>query len=72
MLEILFIDRETGGVNYGVTNVSLVRYITPSEIGFTADGRDRSCAFPHTETVEVTHKTNSPMRVALMREVRHA
>jgi len=69
MLEILFLDNETGLVTYAVTDVSRVRYITPSEIGFDSNGRTRSCSFPHTERVEVTHKSNSPMRAALMREV---
>lgn len=70
MLEILFIDKQSGRVNYAVTDISLVRYITPSEIGFTyVGGRKSSCAFPHTERVEVDHKTNSPMRSALLREV---
>ena len=58
MLEILFIDVDTGRVNWGVTDVSLVRYITPSEVGFVVDGRNRSCAFTHKERVEVSHKTD--------------
>lgn len=72
MLEILFLDNKTGRVTYGVTDVSLIRYITPSEIGFVCNGRDRSCGFPHSEHVEVSHKSDSPMRAALMREVSHA
>jgi hypothetical protein len=72
MLEILFLDDKTGDVNYAITDVSRVRYITPSEIGFDANGRTRSCAFPHTERIEVTHKSDSPMRRALMREFSHA
>jgi hypothetical protein len=69
MLEILFIDVKTDRVKWGVTDVSLIRYITPSEVGFVVDGRNRSCAFTHTEKVEISHKTNSPLRAALMREV---
>lgn len=71
MLEILFLDIETGRVNYGVTDVAVVRYITPSEIGFTyVGGRNSSCAFTYAERVEVKHKTSSPIRrEALMREV---
>lgn len=72
MLELLFIDNETGLVKYAVADVSRVRYITPSEVGFDADGRSRSCPFPHTERVEVSHKTDSPMRKALLRTVPHA
>lgn len=70
MLEILFIDNETGVVKYAVTDVSRVRYITPSEIGFDAEGRSRSCSFPHTERVEVNHKSNSRLRAALIQGVR--
>lgn len=70
MLEILFLNRETGMVNYAVTGITLVRYITPSEIGFTYEGgRESSCAFPHTERIEVSHKTDSPLRAALLRTV---
>jgi hypothetical protein len=73
MLEILFLDMETGKVNYGISNISLVRYITPSEIGFTYQGgRESSCAFTHNEKVEIMHATGSPMRAALMREVSNA
>lgn len=72
MLEIMFLDAKTGHVNYGVTDVSRISYITPSEIGFVCDGRDRSCSFPHTERVEVSHKSDSPLRASLMREVSHA
>lgn len=70
MLEILFIDTTTGRVNYAVTGIVMVRYITPSEIGFTySGGRESSCAFPHTERIEVVHKLDSPLRAALLREV---
>jgi hypothetical protein len=70
MLEILFLDVETGHVNFGITDIALVRYITPSEIGYTyVGGRNSSCAFPHTERIEITHKTSSPLRAALIREV---
>lgn len=76
MLEIVFIDVDTGRVNYAITDVTRVRYITPSEIGFDKGfneaARSSSCAFPHTERIEVTHKTDSPMRAALLREVPHA
>jgi len=34
MLEILFIDIRTGKINYAITDVTRVRYITLSEIGF--------------------------------------
>ena len=57
MMEILFVDVDTGKVNYAITDVSRVRYITPSEIGFDANGRSSSCAFPHTEKLEVVHKS---------------
>jgi hypothetical protein len=73
MLDLLFIDIETGKVNYAITDVTRVRYITPSEIGFdkgfNEDARSSSCAFPHTEWIEIAHKSDNPVRVALLREV---
>lgn len=73
MLEILFIDIRTGLVNYAITDVTRIRYITPSEIGFdkgfNEDARSSSCAFPHTERIEISHKSDSPMRAALLRTV---
>jgi hypothetical protein len=70
MLEILFLDAKTGQVNFAVTDIALVRYITPSEIGYTySGGRNSSCAFPHTERIEIVHKMAPPLRVALIREV---
>lgn len=71
MLEILFIDVDTGRVNYAITDVTVIRYITPSEIGFTTQTRRSSCAFTHKERLEISHKTDSPMRAALVREVLH-
>lgn len=54
MFELIFIDRETGRVNYAVTDVSVIRHITPSEVGFTEKGGHiRSCSFPHSEKLEV-------------------
>jgi hypothetical protein len=48
MLDLLFIDIETGKVNYAITDVTRVRYITPSEIGFdkgfNEDARSRVLA----------------------------
>lgn len=51
--ELIFIDRETGKVNYAITGVSRVRYVTPSEVGFDKDGRSGSASFTHTEKLEV-------------------
>ena len=57
MMTILFLAREGGRVNHDINNVRLIRYITPSEIGFTDEtGRERSCAFPHTEVIQVEHQ----------------
>ncbi len=57
MMTILFLAREGGRVNYGINDIRLIRYITPSEIGFTdKTGRERSCAFPHTEVIQVEHQ----------------
>lgn len=55
MLELIFVNKETGQVNYAITGVSFVRYITPSEVGFDKEGRSGSCSFLHTETLEVQH-----------------
>lgn len=56
MMEIVCRNIETGKVEYAVTEVRTIRYITPSEIGFTdKDGRIRSMPFLHTERVEVEH-----------------
>lgn len=54
MFELIFINRKTGLVNYAVTDVTMVRHITPSEVSFTErGGRIRSCSFPRTEKLEV-------------------
>jgi hypothetical protein len=43
-------------VNWAATDIALIRYITPSEVGYTyRGGRESSTAFPHTEKVEVVH-----------------
>lgn len=63
MLDILFLDNRNDHVNYAVTNVVGVRYVTASEIGFTyRGGRNSSCPFPQTERIEIVHTTNSPRR----------
>ena len=54
MFELIFLDRETDGIKYTMTNVMLICHITTSEIGFVdADGRYSSCAFPPTEKLLV-------------------
>jgi hypothetical protein len=56
MMLIVCRNIETGKVEYAVTDVRLIRHITPSEIGFTGkDDRIRSMPFLHTERVEVEH-----------------
>jgi hypothetical protein len=56
MLTIVFIEIATGNIVYAIGDVAVVRHITPSEIGFTyTGGRISSCAFPHTEKIEVSH-----------------
>jgi len=55
MLEILFVDKHTGMVNYAISDVSRIRYITPSEVGFDKQGRSGSTAFLHTESLEIRH-----------------
>lgn len=54
MFELIFVDRETGKVKYAVTEVTRIRHITSSEVGFTyKTGREASCSFPQTEKLEV-------------------
>lgn len=53
MLELIFVDRKTGEVKYAVNNVTLVTYITPSEVGYSSKGRTSSISFPLTEKLEV-------------------
>lgn len=58
MMEILFVDVDTGRVNFAVTDVTLIRHITPSEVGYTyANGRKSSTGFHHKEKLEVVHKS---------------
>lgn len=74
MMEILFIDVETGHVNYAVTDVTRIRYITPSEVGFdkgfNENARTSSCSFLHTEKLEIQHTTRNPYRNALLQMLR--
>jgi hypothetical protein len=53
MFSLIFIDRLTAKVNYVITNVTRVRYITSSEVGFDKEGRSGSASFTQTENVEV-------------------
>lgn len=56
MMELVFINKESGRVMHAITDVAVVRYITPSEVGYTVKGgRDVSCPFPHGEKLEVNH-----------------
>jgi hypothetical protein len=57
MFELIFVDRETGRVNYAIDRVSRVRYITPSEVGFDKEGRPGSASFTRTEKLEVERMT---------------
>ncbi len=53
LFELIFVDRETGEVKYAITNVTRVHYITPSEVGFEADGWQRSTSFSRSEKLQV-------------------
>lgn len=54
MFEIIFIDRETGQVRHAITDVTLIRHITPSEVGFTdKEGHIRSSSFTQNEYLTV-------------------
>lgn len=75
MLEIVFLHNKTGVVNYAVPNVVRIRYITPSEIGFDKKSGERivssSCAFSHTERIEICHTSESPWRIEQIPSVSH-
>lgn len=60
MMELVFIDKKTREVNYAVTEVERIRWITPSEVGFTCKGRVRSASFPHNEVLEIHHLPWNP------------
>lgn len=54
MFEIVFVDRQTGKVKYAVTDVSVIRYVTPSEVGFVVkSGAIHGCPFPYSEKLEI-------------------
>jgi hypothetical protein len=55
MFQLVFIDQSTGKVNYTITDVARVRYITPSEVGFDKAGRSGSSSFLNSEKLEVRH-----------------
>lgn len=54
LFELVFVSIKTGNVNYAITEVRMIRYITRSEVGYTDQkGRLHSASFPHTERLEV-------------------
>ena len=54
MFEIIFRDRQTGYVTYAITDVTLIRHITPSEVGFSdKEGHIRSASFPQSDHLEI-------------------
>lgn len=54
MFELIFVERKTGNVVYAINEVTLVRYVTPSEVGFVDKmGHIRSASFPHSENLEI-------------------
>lgn len=54
LFELVFVEIKTGKVSYAITKVRMIRYVTPSEVGFTDQtGRNRSTSFPLTERLEV-------------------
>lgn len=53
MFELIFIDRTTEHVNYAITNITRIRYITSSEVGFDKEGRSGSASFPQSEKLVV-------------------
>lgn len=54
MFELIFENRDTGQVTYAITNVTLIRYVTGSEVGFTDDrGHIRAAAFTQVENLKI-------------------
>lgn len=53
MFELVFVNRRTGKVVYAVTEVTRVRYITSSEVGYDTNYRSGSVSFPRGEKLEV-------------------
>lgn len=55
MLEIV-IYNELGTVDFAISQVAVVRHITPSEVGYTdVNGRKSSFSLLRSETIEVRH-----------------
>lgn len=54
MFNLIFTDHKSGRVTYAVSEVTLVRYITPSEVGFTDRfGHIRASSFTQAEDLKV-------------------
>lgn len=58
MFGLIFANRYTGSVMYAINNVTLVRYVTPSEVGFVDNhGHIRSTSFTQVENLEIARMT---------------
>lgn len=54
MFEIIFKDRENGTVRHAITDVTMIRHVTRSEVGFVdRTGHIRSSSFTQLEDLEV-------------------
>lgn len=54
MFTLIFLDRKTDRVTYAIPEVRIVRYITPSEIGFVDKiSRIRLVSFMPTEDLKI-------------------
>lgn len=57
MFEIVFKDRETGYVRHAITDVTMIRHVTRSEVGFVdRTGQIRSSSFTQLEDLEIKRK----------------
>jgi hypothetical protein len=57
--EMLFLDEKTGKTIFAVADIVAIRWITPSEIGFTKlDGRLGRCKFKEGEKLEIHRKND--------------
>ena len=57
--ELTFTEVDTGKVAFAVTDVAVIRWITPSEVGVTMlNGRLARCRFGENEKLEIERKNS--------------
>ena len=62
--EIIFTEIESGRVTFAITDIAVIRWITPSEIGMTMlDGRLARCRFAVNEKLEIERRSSREKHV---------